>query len=168
MVVYIDCLSNHNCYYCECHYCCHHNLFPFSIFVEPSHFRSPVLHVILLQSLLPETFHLLYLRFLIFFIYIRLLISHTQDLLFHLYECKGNAFFLNSGNKWVTKWWKKAIFWYKSNTGSQPLDAGQLLSVSYFTYFRISLLFLPFLAGSGINPSVSPVLSVIAWNTEAA
>ena len=101
-------------------------------------------------------------------LYIRLLISHTQDLLFHLYECKGNAFFLNSGNKWVTKWWKKAIFWYKSNTGSQPLDAGQLLSVSYFTYFRISLLFLPFLAGSGINPSVSPVLSVIAWNTEAA
>ena len=103
-----------------------------------------------------------------FFIYIRLLISHTQDLLFHLYECKGNAFFLKSGNKRVTKWWKKAIFWYKSTTVSQPLDAGQLLSVSYFTYFRISLLFLPFLAGSGINPSVSPVLSVIAWNTEAA
>ena len=134
---------------------------------EPSCFRLQF-YIILLQSLLPETFHLLYLRFLIFFIYIRLLISHTQDLLFHLYECKGNAFFLNSGNKWVTKWWKKAIFWYKSNTGSQPLDAGQLLSVSYFTYFRISLLFLPFLAGSGINPSVSPVLSVIAWNTEAA
>ena len=39
----------------------------------------------------------------LFYIYIRLLVSHTQDLLFHLYECKGNAFFLNSGNKWVTK-----------------------------------------------------------------
>ena len=40
--------------------------------------------------------------------------------------------------------------------------------IHYFTYFRISLLFLPFLAGRGMKPSVRPVLSVIAWNTEAA
>ena len=38
----------------------------------------------------------------------------------------------------------------------------------YFTYFSISLLFLPFLAGCGIKPSVRPVFSVIAWKTEAA
>ena len=38
----------------------------------------------------------------------------------------------------------------------------------YFTNFRISLLFLPFLAGIGMKPSVSPVLSVMVWKTEAA
>lgn len=32
----------------------------------------------------------------------------------------------------------------------------------YFTYFRISRLFLPSLAGIGMKPSVSPVFSVIA------
>ena len=55
----------------------------------------------------------------------------------------------------------------------QEVAVGGLIQVNYcqspyFTYFRISLLFLLFLAGSGMNPSVSPVLSVIAWNTAAA
>lgn len=38
----------------------------------------------------------------------------------------------------------------------------------YLMYFRICLLFLPFLAGRGMNPSVSPVLSVMASKTAAA
>ena len=29
LVVNMYSLSNHDCYYCENHYCCHHNLFPF-------------------------------------------------------------------------------------------------------------------------------------------
>ena len=43
-----------------------------------------------------------------------------------------------------------------------------LPDLSYFTYLSISLLFLLFFAGRGMKPSVSPVFSVIAWNTAAA
>lgn len=97
-----------------------------------------------LPSPVLEISHLLY-------IYIRLLICILKISCFIFTSAKVMPFFwIRVTNGWQNderKWFFDVVL-----LGSLSLDTGQLLSVSYFTYFRISLLFLPFLAGSGINP----------------
>ena len=121
---------------------------------EPSCFRLQF-YIILLQSLLPETFRL-----------------DCSELVVSSFQVQRSCLFFEYRQQWDDKMMKNGLFlthvnkwqlgaWCRSTTVC-------LFYFFYFTYLRISLLFLLFLAGSGMNPSVSPVFSVIAWKTAAA
>ena len=73
--------------------------------------------------------------------YLKPSVPIAQNLLFLLFECKGNAFFLNISNNGMTKWWKTAFFWLTSRSGSWGLDAGQLLSPHQLILSLFSLFF---------------------------
>lgn len=73
--------------------------------------------------------------------YLKPSVPIAQNLLFLLFECKGNAFFLNISNNGMTKWWKTAFFWLTSRSGSWRLDAGQLLSPHQLILSLFSLFF---------------------------
>ena len=73
--------------------------------------------------------------------YLKPSVPIAQNLLFLLFECKGNAFFLNISNNGMTKWWKTAFFWLTSRSGSWGLDAGQLLSAHQLILSLFSLFF---------------------------
>ena len=73
--------------------------------------------------------------------YLKPSVPIAQNLLFLLFECKGNAFFLNISNNGMTKWWKTAFFWLTSISDSWGLDAGQLLSRHQLILSLFSLFF---------------------------
>lgn len=73
--------------------------------------------------------------------YLKPSVPIAQNLLFLLFECKGNAFFLNISNNGMTKWWKTTFFWLTSRSGSWGLDAGQLLSPHQLILSLFSLFF---------------------------
>ena len=116
MVVNIHCLSNHSCYYSKNHYCCHHNLFPFFT-LRCRRVSAPISHYPyynLSFEILPS----------------RVLKLDTLTLvlelgLSHLFECKGNAYFLKNGNNDMTKWRRMGFFWLTSRCVTPWLDVGQ-------------------------------------------
>lgn len=82
------------CYRYRCYY--RRGLFPFSVFIRPSRFQSPILRIVLLRSLLPRAFRLLCLEFLVFFVCVELLVSRARSLLFRLCRYGNGTFFLGS------------------------------------------------------------------------